>query len=159
MWTILVTTSPGCSDTESPAEEVIEIDMTSLAAAAYLVVEVRPASYSADVQESGSLLEVETLGGANPTLVLHIGREYLFTNDTGAVHPLEFITGGATRNDDVVLLAQGDSKGSLENDLDIDWTEDGNTVRFRVTETLSQVLDRYRCGIPSHAAMRGSITY
>lgn len=148
----------GCSDTESLAEEVIEIDMTSLAAAAYLVVEVRPASYSADIQESGSLLEVESLGGANPTLALHVEREYLFTNDTGAVHPLEFVTAGETRNDDVVLLAQGDIEGSLENDLDIGWKEDGNTVRFRVTKALSDVLDGYRCGIPSHAAMRGSIS-
>lgn len=97
--------------------------------------------------------------GTNPTLTLHPGWRYEMVANGGSLHPLQFVTLGATPVDDVLLLGQGSASGSLEGDGTVAWTDTGagGTSRFTVSAALSSApLTGYRC--QNHGSMRSTIT-
>lgn len=95
-------------------------------------------------------------GNNNQVLSLKPGWHYEIVNLSSAAHPLELVTRGATRDQDVVLLSQ-DVAGSLEAASEVNWSESGNRMRFTLAGPLANALDSYRCSVRTHSAMRGSI--
>lgn len=97
----------------------------------------------------------------DPTLNLIVGKRYEFTIVNFVPHPLDILAKGASAGDDVVLLSQGIVTGTLEDDPDINFTDDGTgTIAFTVTQALVDAMTQdglapgYRCNI--HAiTMRG----
>jgi plastocyanin len=87
--------------------------------------------------------------GENPTLTLTVGTRYRFVNNGGSAHPLGFQNAGGD-----YLLNQNGS-GSLEDDADINYEEDGDGVTFTYTQALADAVATYRCTV--HAAMEGNV--
>ena len=92
---------------------------------------------------------VATTGEENPTLTLQVGTRYLFENGGWSSHPLAF----RDANDDPLLTQSG--TGSFEDDTDVNWVDDDQTVAFTLTESLASELDDYVCTI--HSSMNGSV--
>ena len=87
--------------------------------------------------------------GNNPDLTLTVGTRYRFVNNGGGAHPLGFQNAS-----DEYLLNQ-DGAGSLENDANINYEEDGDGVTFTYTQALADAVDAYRCTV--HASMEGAV--
>jgi len=88
-------------------------------------------------------------GTENPELTLQQGVRYTFENNGWSTHPLAF------RSADGGALLSQDVDGSFEDDADVDWVDDGDTVSFTVTSDLAAELDTYICTV--HPSMEGSI--
>ncbi len=93
--------------------------------------------------------DVAPTGEENPTLTLTEGTRYSFENEGSGAHPLAF----RDSDDDELLSQSGD--GSLEDNDDIDWEDEGETATFTVTEELAGSLDNYVC--TAHPSMVGDI--
>ena len=98
----------------------------------------------------------------DPTLSLVIGERYRVEVIPFTAHPFEVISRvNASPANDTVLLAMGGNAGTLEDDPDIEWTDDGSgEVEFTLTQGLFEAMiengrfPAYRCGIHT-ASMRG----
>jgi plastocyanin len=93
--------------------------------------------------------DVAPMGEENPTLSLQVGTRYTFENEGWGFHPLAF----RDANDDALLTQDG--SGRFEEDSTVDWTDDGDTLAFTLTEGLAAELDDYICTV--HSLMNGSI--
>lgn len=126
----------------------VRLTVTNMGASSYRITQVEPIEF---------IGTVSALNSDNPTINLRAGWRYEFVNNGFPGHPLEFITAGATRANDTVLLSQdGNVTGSLESDMNIDWSTDMNAVKFTVP-AMNSVIDGYRCSISGHVNMRGTI--
>lgn len=104
------------------------------------------------------------LNAADPTIRLIVGRRYGVTIVNSSEHPFQVIAKGASAVSDIVLLAQGQTLGTLEDDTDIDWFDSGGVfnglVEFTVTQALVEAMQGdirdpgYRCGTHT-TTMRG----
>lgn len=130
---------------------------------------------------SRSILQEDDLGDSNPTLNLEQGVRYRFKlEDIYNQHPIEIVSLNDQGDVDEVLLS-ADVDGSLEDDSDIDWMEQGSEggeevglsdrdddgrllhdsgghvpIEFTATEELLNRADAYRCGFHG-GQMRGDI--
>jgi plastocyanin len=93
--------------------------------------------------------DVAPTGEENPTLTLQVGTRYLFENGGWSSHPLAF----RDANGDPLLTQSG--TGSFEDDADVNWVDDDQTVAFTLTESLASELDDYICTV--HSSMNGSV--
>lgn len=90
-------------------------------------------------------------GVDNPELTFTAtGTRYRFENNGHPNHPLEFRDESGT-----VLLSQSVS-GSFDSDGAVDWTDDGDTVTFTLTDELASQMAEYRCTVHVNA-MVGSV--
>lgn len=88
----------------------------------------------------------------NPDINLEQGKRYTIRNNgygTYGTHPLAFFDA-----DGNTLLSQS-STGSFEDDSDVNWVDNGETISFTVTQELYNELSGYRCTV--HGAMEGNI--
>jgi hypothetical protein len=93
--------------------------------------------------------DVAPTGENNPTLTLQEGTRYQFENGGWSSHPLAF----RDANDNPLLTQSG--TGSFEDDADVNWVDDDQTVAFTLTESLASELDDYVCTV--HSSMNGSV--
>jgi plastocyanin len=93
--------------------------------------------------------DVAPVGTENPTLTLRVGTRYTLENGGWSFHPL------ALRDESDDPLLTQDGTGEFENDTDVDWVDEGQTVSFTVTEPLAAALDDYICTI--HSSMNGTV--
>jgi len=128
------TVTPTETAAEPPSEVALVID--NVGVSAWEVVE----------DESG---EVAPTGEENPTMTFAVGTRYVIENRGYSVHP--FALRGA---DDSPLLSQ-DADGAYEDDGDVDWVDNEETLAFTVTDALAADLDYYICTV--HSSMRGDV--
>ncbi len=128
---------------ELEAGDEVTIDLDNVGAQAWEVNGVSGAVDSVD--------DVVVDGGNNPTIRFVEGVEYTFTDLPSNFHPLEFNDGSNSP-----LLSQGNGvDGSFEDDPDVGWVNNGDSVTFTVTAALSAELATYICTI--HANMEGDV--
>lgn len=100
------------------------------------------------------------------TVTLTIGQRYEIVNLNASLHFFQLLAKGSSFAEDVVLLSQNTTTGTLESDPDINWVDDGQTptgtVAFTMTQTLADAMVQsglapgYRC--QQHPTMmRGDI--
>ena len=101
------------------------------------------------------------IGAQDPTLTLHLGKRYQVTVINYSAHPFQVIAKGVTSAEDTIILSMGATVGSLENDPNVAWADNGlGTVTFTLSLSVynaMKVPDKapgYRCGIHS-SNMRG----
>lgn len=105
------------------------------------------------------------IGAENPELLLHLNNRYQVTVSDPVGHPFEIIAKGSEPVEDYVLLsADPNNAGQLENDPDVAWDDNGTgTVTFTLTERLYRAMTAsnrkpgYRCGLHA-SSMRGDFT-
>ena len=130
---------------ETPA---VRLGLTNVGLTAWEVSTVEPESWTESIIGDG---------GENPTLALYPEWRYEVVNSVPTAHPFELVTRGEDPVDDIVLLSQA-SDGSLEDDMDVLWLDDGEgAVSFTLTDPLASSVDGYRCSIHS-VAMRGAVS-
>jgi plastocyanin len=93
--------------------------------------------------------DVAETGVDNPRLTLTEGTRYKFENGGWSAHPLAF-----RDSSDDPLLSQ-DGPGTFEDDEDVNWVDNGDTLAFTVTSGLAAELDDYICTV--HSSMNGSV--
>lgn len=82
-------------------------------------------------------VHLDAFGGANPTLLLDVGRRYEVRVVDYRSYPLELIAKGASAARDKVLLSMGSDTGEFAADPEVDWQDDGQgTVQFTLTPRL-----------------------
>lgn len=119
-----------------PVDTTITID--NAASNAYILV-------AADGERVGEI------GSENTGWTLQIGHRYRVVNNGELLfHPFEL------RSDEDVLLAQGETEGTFEENKDVKFTSDDVGVSFTLTPELAEVLTSYRCAY--HPRMMGLIT-
>ena len=96
--------------------------------------------------ESGA---VAPTGEENPTMTFEVGRRYAVENRGWGSHPFVLRDG-----DDAALLSQA-AGGEYEDDAEVNWVDDGDSLAFTVTEALAADLSYYICTV--HGAMRGGV--
>ncbi|SNR41582.1 DUF7282 domain-containing protein [Halorubrum vacuolatum] len=87
--------------------------------------------------------------GENPELRFAVDTRYVVENPSFRPHPFELQDA-----DGEPLLSQ-DAGGRFEDAPDVDWSDDGETMSFTVTESLAADLDGYVC--TAHSRMSGSV--
>jgi hypothetical protein len=87
--------------------------------------------------------------GENPTITLEPETRYVVENRGWSTHPFAFLS-----DDGTSLLTQADG-GTLADDADVDWRDDGEQFAFTVTPELADAVDRYVCTV--HARMQGDV--
>jgi hypothetical protein len=87
--------------------------------------------------------------GENPPVTLETGTRYVVENRGWSSHPFAFLAADGTS-----LLTQADG-GTLADDADVDWRDDGEEFAFTVTPELAGAVDRYVCTV--HARMQGDV--
>lgn len=139
----LIVGSSGCIDNEptnsSEPEIGVPVKSFSLRSIGYSAWQLRD---TGDVSVGSENLE-------NPNLTLREGVRYEITNLGAETHQLAF-----RDTSDTVLLSQRDS-GEFEDDIRVNWVEDGNVVRFTVTEELDSRMAEYFCVY--HSRMKGFV--
>jgi PGF-pre-PGF domain-containing protein len=93
--------------------------------------------------------DVASTGVENPGLTLQVGTRYLFENNGWSSHPLAF----RDANGNPLLTQAG--TGSFEDDGDVNFIDNGDTVAFTLTQSLAGELDDYICTV--HSAMNGTV--
>ena len=121
-----------------PEPEVTTITINNVGSSAWVFTSIEGDGASA------------TLNEENTTLTIAPGARLEFVNNGGTMHPLDF----RDANDNI-LLAQGSLNGSFETDADVNYEEDGNIVRFTVSDALGQLIASYFC--TAHYPMNGTI--
>ncbi len=108
-------------------------------------------------------VEFGTIGTADPTLPLELGKRYQVTVTAHVVHPFEVIAKSSSPTQDRVLLSMA-ATGTFESDPHVNWQDDGQgTVAFTLTTGLYQAMTEsgrtpgYRCR-PHFIEMRGDFT-
>jgi hypothetical protein len=97
-------------------------------------------AYRLEAQEPCGV-HLGTSGGANPTLLLDVGRRYQVRVVNHTAYPLEVVAKGASAGWDRVLLAMGSDAGEFASDPEVDWQDDGQgTVRFTLTPRLFRAM-------------------
>lgn len=100
-----------------------------------------------------STFEGDISGSADPTITLRAGFRYEVMNMVSVGHPFEIIDMAGNE-----LLSEADD-GSLEDDVETDWTDDGSgTVRFTVDADLQAEAAQYRCSIHT-GSMIGDLAF
>lgn len=109
-----------------------------------------------NVGSSAWVVENDSTGvagdGENPDINLEQGKRYTIRNNGyGAygTHPLEFFDSNGD-----ALLSQS-STGDFEDNPDVNWVDNGDTVSFTVTQSLYDSLSGYICTV--HISMEGNI--
>lgn len=100
---------------------------------------------------SGEDIENVSDGSNNPELTLQEGLRYRIENGGWSSHP--FVMEDDSGN---FLLSQV-HQGAYEDDPDVNWVDEGETISFTVTPELAGELAIYHCALHPQA-MRGSIT-
>lgn len=107
--------------------------------------------------------EFGTIGSADPTLPLELGKRYQVTSTLYTVHPFEVIAKSTSPTQDKVLLSMA-ATGPFESDPKVNWQDDGQgTAVFTLTTELYQAMIQggrtpgYRCR-PHFMEMRGDFT-
>lgn len=103
-------------------------------------------SWILDSTEEDSVGEVD---GENVDLTLEEGVRYEFENPVHTSHPLAF------RNDEGEALLSQSGEGTFEDDEDVNWVDNDDSVVFSVTSDLADELDEYYCTV--HAPMVGGV--
>jgi len=93
--------------------------------------------------------EVAPTGEQNPALTLRVGTRYTFENPDVNFHPLAF----RDENDNQLLSQRG--RGRFEDDADVNWIDEDETLVFTLTEDLAEQLDDYVCVL--HPRMNGLV--
>jgi hypothetical protein len=95
---------------------------------------------------------VETSGSDNPTITLETDVRYTISNGGWSTHPLEF----RDESGSILLSQSSGSNGEFEGDADVNWSDSGSTLSFRLTEELANKISSYICTVHSRN-MRGQI--
>jgi glucose/arabinose dehydrogenase len=113
--------------------------------------------------QSTSSPDINGGGTNNPTINLIVGKRYAVFNTGAGGHPFQLIAKGSLVADDVILLAEGATAGTLEGDSAIGWTDDGGgNMEFTLTPALATAMQQaglvpgYRCQVHT-SLMRGNI--
>lgn len=108
-------------------------------------------------------IEFGTIGSADPTLPLALGKRYQVRVTDHMMHPFEVIAKSPSPTQDNVLLSMSIA-GPFESDPKINWQDNGQgTVAFTLTAELYQAMTEsgrtpgYRCR-PHFMEMRGDFT-
>jgi len=108
-------------------------------------------------------IEFGTIGSADPTLPLALGKRYQVKVTDYMMHPFEVIAKSSSPTQDKVLLSMSIA-GPSEADPKVNWQDDGRgTVAFTLTAELYQAMTEsgrtpgYRCR-PHFMEMRGDFT-
>ena len=93
---------------------------------------------------------VAELDTQNPTLNLMAGQRYVFETPSGEENPIDFRDESGT-----FLLAQGQPQGTLEDNSEVNFTDEGGSVAFTVTPELAEQLASYSS--TTYPEMRGTV--
>ena len=99
------------------------------------------------VDGGNDVAEVDT---QNPTLNLITGHRYIFETPDGETNPIDF-----RASDGSFLLAQGQPQGTLEDNSDVDFTDEGDSVAFVLTPEFADQLTSYSSTI--YPVMTGNV--
>jgi plastocyanin len=133
----------GATDTKTKTVEVsdvnnVDITIDNVGSSAWEVTSV-----------SGNKSEVASIGKENPDIKLQNNTRYTITNNGYSSHPSEIFN--STGNP---LLSQSGS-GTFEDDSEVNWVDNGGTLKFTVTQNLYAELNGYVCTV--HSSMEGAI--
>ncbi len=126
----------------------VRLRVTAIGTSSYNFTSAEPTRYANAIgPESG-----------DETITLRSGWRYEIVNSASGGHPFELIAAGISQNPDAVRLSQ-QSNGSLEADVSVAWSDDGNqTIRFTASTALQNAVDGYRCSIHT-TTMRGEVEF
>ncbi len=128
----------------------VRFTLSNNGVASYDVTDAEPALYEAWIGSEG----------VNQTVTLNEGWRYeIVNNATVANHPFELLnsTSPVPATDTVLASQRSGVDGTFEGDVEVNWTQAGDTVTFTLTADLAAELNGYRCGIHT-TTMRGDVT-
>lgn len=131
------TATATATDTPSEPTETVRLTIDNVGIAAWEVTR--------DSSDSVAPMDTE-----NPTMTFRVGARYEVRNAGWSGHPFALRAA-----DDTPLLSQAQS-GRYEDDAAVDWTDDGVSLAFTVSQSLAADLSYYTCTI--HRSMRGEAT-
>lgn len=132
-------------DSSSNESQAVVAEINAEGASSYTFDAVQPE------EQQDILLANNSVGDSNPTLNLQQGETYRFElNSTAETHPFEI------RDEDGNALLSMSRQGQLEDNGDVNWSEDSGVIEFTATSQLVQNASTYNCTTHS-SSMNGDI--